>query len=107
MNLNLENLFKEMAKTAGETLQGESGNLGGEVLLILDKNRESIAELVKARSNGDINEEEFNVELQREKAILEAEMFSLEIVSKSAVQKAMNAAMDTLTNAVEMAFISN
>lgn len=103
MNLDIGNLFKEMAATAGETLQGEAENLGGEVLSVLDKNRESIAELVAARGNGDINEEEFNIELQREKAILEAEMISLEIVSKSAVQKAMNAAMDTLTTAVQMA----
>lgn len=103
MNIDIGNLFKEMAATAGKSLQGEAENLSGEVLSVLDKNRESIAELVAARSNGDINEEEFNVELQREKAILEAEMLSLEIVSKSAVQKAMNAAMDTLTNAVKMA----
>ncbi len=102
MNLDIGNLFKEMAATAGETLQGEGENLSGEVLSVLDKNRESIAELVVAVSNGDINEEELDIELQREKVILEAEMLSLEIVSKSAVQKAMNAAMDTLTSAVKM-----
>lgn len=103
MNLDIGNLFKEMAATAGETLQGEAGDLSAEVLSVLDKNRESLAELVEARTNGDINEEEFNIELQREKAILEAEMISLEIISKSAVQKAMNAAMDTLMSAVKMA----
>lgn len=103
MRLDIGNLFKEMATTAGATLQDESGNISADILSVLDKNKESIAELVVARSNGDINEEDFNIELQREKAILEAEMISLEIVSKSAVQKALNAAMDTLTNAVKMA----
>lgn len=103
MNLDIGNLFKEMATTAGDSLQEEAGNLSAEVLSVLDQNRDSIAELVEARTNGDINEEDFNVELQREKAILEVEMISLEIVSKSAVQKAMNAAMDTLMSAVKMA----
>lgn len=102
MNLNIGDLFKEMAMSAGKTLEGESENLDDEVLAVLDRNKESITELVEARTNGDINEEDFNIELQREKAILEAEMISLEIVSRSAVQKAMNAAMDTLTNAVKI-----
>jgi len=103
MNLDIGNLLKEMAATAGETLQGESKNFGEYVLAALDSNKEIIAELVAAYSKGDINEEEFNLEVQREKAILEAEMISLQLVSKSAVQKAMNAAMNTLTNAVNMA----
>lgn len=102
MNLNIGDLFKEMAMSAGKTLEGESENLDDEVLAVLDRNKESITELVEARTNGDINEEDFNIELQREKAILEAQMISLEIVSRSAVQKAMNAAMDTLTNAVKI-----
>ena len=103
MSIDIGNLFKEMATTAGATLQEEGKNVSAEVLSVLDKNKESIAELVEARSNGDINEEEFNIELQREKQILEAEMISLEIISKSAVQKAINAAMSTLTSAVKMA----
>lgn len=103
MGLDINNVFKVMAKTAGESLQGEAGNIGGEVLSLLDRNKESIAELVTARCNGDITEEEFDIELQREKSILEAEMISLEIIGKSAVQKAMNAAMDTLASAVKIA----
>jgi len=103
MSLDIGNVFKEMAAAAGNALQGGAGSLGGEVLSVLDKNRESLAELAAAYSSGDINEEEFDVELQREKAILEAEMLSLEIAPKSAVQKAMNAAMDTLKQAVNKA----
>lgn len=103
MNIDISNLFKEMAEAAGETLQGEAENLSGEVLSVLDKNKESIAELVMARCNGDINKEEFDIELDREKEILESEMLSLEIVSKGSVQRAMSAAIDTLNKAINMA----
>lgn len=103
MNLDIGNLFKEMAKSASDTLQGEAANISGEMLSILENNKASIAELIEARTAGDINEEDFQIELDREKAVLEAELLSLQIIGKSAVQKAMNAAMDTLTSAVKMA----
>jgi len=103
MSLDIGNVFNEMAAAACNTLQGEAGSLGGEVLSVLNMNRESLSELAAAYSCGDLTEKELDVELQREKAILEAEMLSLEIAPKSAVQKAMNAAMDTLKQAVNKA----
>ncbi|SCY77634.1 hypothetical protein [Desulfoluna spongiiphila] len=103
MNLDMGNVFKEMAAAADNALQGEVGSLGGEILSVLNMNRESLSELAAAYSCGDITEEEFDVELQREKSILEAEMLSLEIAPKSAVQKAMNVAMDTLKQAANKA----
>jgi len=74
--------------------------VGDVILSVFESNGESIYELAVAYSHGDITEDEFTIELQREKTILETEMFSMEIVSKPAAQKAMNAAIDTLKSAV-------
>lgn len=103
MSLDIGNLFKEMATVAGESVATEAGNIGGEMLAVLENNKDTLAELVVARTAGEINEEDFNAELMREKVVLEAELIALEIISKSAIQKAMNVAMETLTSAVKMA----
>ncbi|SFD48814.1 hypothetical protein [Pseudoalteromonas denitrificans] len=103
MSIDIANLFKNMASTAGSDLQEDGDNISGNLLKVLDNNKESIAELVEARANGDINQEDFDSELAREKSILEVEMLGLEIASKAAIQKAVNAAIGTLTSAVSAA----
>ena len=103
MSLDIGNVFKEMASSAGETLQEEGAGLGNDFLDVLDNNKDTLSELIDARVNGDIDEEEFATEMEREKLVLEAEMLTLEIASKAAIQKAMNAAMDTLSGAIALA----
>lgn len=103
MSLDIGNVFKQMADSAGQSLQKEGGDLGDGFINALNNNKASIEELVQARVSGDINEQEFKVELEREKSILEVELLSLEIIGKAAVQKALNSAMSTLTGAVSAA----
>ena len=100
MSFDLSSVFNDMAKSAANVLGDEAGTAGQDVLKVLQNNKDAIAELVEARTSGDINEEEFESELGRERLVLEAELISLEIMAKSAVQKAMNAAMDTLKSAL-------
>lgn len=100
MNINIPQMFKEMASTVGLDLQGDGEVVSENLLKVLDNNKESIAELVEARANGDINQEDFDSELAREKSILEVEMLSLEIAGKAAIQKVMSNAMEVLGKAV-------
>ena len=102
MSLDISNLFKGMASSAGKVLQENGADLGDEVLSVINRNKASLAELVDARISGDISEEDFNSELEREKLVLEAELLTLEIATKSAIQKAMSAAMETLTKSVAL-----
>ena len=103
MNIDIKNLFQDMASTASNNLQQDGDKISGNLLKVLENNKDSIAELVKARADGDINQEDFDSELAREKSILEVEMLGLEIASKAAIQKAVNAAINTLTSAVSAA----
>ncbi|WDE04386.1 hypothetical protein SG34_024080 [Thalassomonas viridans] len=103
MSLDITNVFKQMAQSAGQSLQAEGAEFGTEISVVLENNQASIAELVEARTCGDINEEDFQLELAREKVILEAELIAQEIAGKAAVQKAVNSAMLVLTSAVSAA----
>ena len=78
----------------------ETGTAGQSVIRVLQNNKDSLAELIEARASGDIDQDEFESELAREKLVMEAELITLEILARSAVQKAMNAAMDTLKSAL-------
>ena len=100
MSFDLSSVFKDMAQSAAGVLKDESGAVSQDVLKVLQNNKDSIAELVEARTNGDLDQEEFENELAREKLVMEAELITLEIMAKSAVQKAMNAAIDTLKSAL-------
>ena len=103
MSVDITRVFKDMAKAAGQSLKDEGAELGAEIHAVLANNKASIAELVEARILGDINEEDFELELAREKVILEAELIAQEIAGKAAVQKAVNGAMQVLTSAVSAA----
>ena len=107
MNINIPHLFKEIASSVGLDLQEDSEVVSENLLKVLDNNKESIAELVEARTNGDINQEDFDLELAREKSILEVEMLGLEIAGKAAIQKAVNDALEGLKTAVSSELKSN
>jgi hypothetical protein len=70
---------------------------------LLDGHQMSLSELVTARAMGDIDDEEFESEIEREKQLLEVELLTLQIIAKASVQKAINAAMDVLKDSIRLA----
>ncbi|MBQ4852875.1 hypothetical protein [Pseudoalteromonas sp. MMG012] len=50
--------------------------------------------------DGELTEEELEVELERERKILEVELITLEIMCKATIQKAINAAFTHLSAAI-------
>ena len=103
MSIDIGALFGNMAKSAGDAL-GEGGEaVGKEMQAILEGNKQAISELLEAKVKGEITDEIFEQELAREKSVLEAQLIGLEIQAKAAIQKAVNAAMDTLKQTVSAA----
>lgn len=64
----------------------------------LGKQKSTLEELVAAKKNGDLTDEEFELEMTREKQIAEAEMLTWQISAKSEVQKIVNKTFSTLVN---------
>ena len=100
MNLNINDLYKEMLNAALNVVGDEAQQMSGPLQQALEAQKASIEALAQAKLNGEINEDEFAAELEREKAILEVELITLEIIAKATVQKAINAAMSCLTSAL-------
>ena len=64
----------------------------------LDKQKTTLQELIEARNNGDLTNEDFELEILREKQIAEAEMLTWQISAKSEVQKIVNKTFSTLVD---------
>lgn len=64
----------------------------------LDKQKATLQELIEARKNGDLTNEDFELEILREKQIAEAEMLTWQISAKSEVQKIVNKTFSTLVD---------
>ena len=69
----------------------------------LQRKKERLELIAELRITGDISQEKFESRLKDEKLILEAELNALAVISKAMVQKAANAAVDILSNAVNTA----
>ncbi|MDW6093865.1 hypothetical protein SBX64_15105 [Vibrio rhizosphaerae] len=54
--------------------------------------------LETALQNGDLTQEEFQIEIEREKALLSAEMETLQIMAKAEIQKVVNQVFQAITS---------
>ena len=98
--MSMNDLYKDMLDTALNVVGEEAQQMSGPLQKALNAQKASILALAEAKLNGEISESEFIAELEREKAILEVELITLEIIAKATVQKAINAAMSCLTSAL-------
>ena len=98
--MGINDLYKDMLDTALNVVGDEAQQMSGPLQKALNAQKASIQALAEAKLNGEISESEFIAELEREKAILEVELITLEIIAKATVQKAINAAMSCLTSAL-------
>ncbi len=98
--MGINDLYKDMLDTALNVVGDEAQQMSGPLQRALNAQKASIQALAEAKLNGEISESEFIAELEREKAILEVELITLEIIAKATVQKAINAAMSCLTSAL-------
>ncbi len=69
----------------------------------MENEREALEELAQARLSGEISEDEFNEEVEREKKVIEAGLLTLEIMTKAMAQKAVNFAINVFVKAVKLA----
>lgn len=103
MSFDIGAVLGDMAGAVRNVVSGDSGKVRGYAKTIMENERGSLEELAQARLAGEISEEEFNDEIEREKKVLEAELLTLEIMTKAMTQKAVNSAIDIFVKAVKLA----
>ncbi len=100
MNMDVTTLLSSFHEDISAPLQEITNALREHVQQIDSQHQSNLAELASARAQGEISPAEFDIELGREKKVLEAQLISQEIVIKAALQKAIDAAFSTLAVSV-------
>jgi hypothetical protein len=103
MSFNIETVLKDMGVAAKKTLEKDLGEIEDFSKEILEEEEESLELIAKERVAGRWSEEKFNRELGREKKVIEAELLTIEIMTKAAAQRAVNAAIEVFVKAVKAA----
>lgn len=98
----ISSLFNDVANSAASVLEQGGGEFSGALLKIIGQQDNPIYVLTQALKDGELTEDEFKEEIERERKVLEAQLITLEIIAVSEVQKALNAALSTLTGAVKL-----
>ncbi|WP_394183032.1 hypothetical protein [Marinomonas posidonica] len=95
----MKHIFNQIVKqTLDQVEDSPLKNALGEALTSsLTKQQDTLSALLQAKQEGVISQEELDMELNREKDILEAEMLTKQITAKAEVQKLVNDAIQSLS----------
>ncbi|KZN13050.1 hypothetical protein [Marinomonas sp. TW1] len=95
----MKHIFNQIVKqTLDQVEDSPLKNALGEALTSsLTKQQDTLSALLQAKQEGVISQEELDMELNREKDILEAEMLTKQIAAKAEVQKLVNDAIQSLS----------
>jgi hypothetical protein len=103
MSFDINEVLKNMTEAIRKAVKDDVGNIDQYASRILDNEKDSLKELSLAKLSGEINDEVFEREIEREKKVLEAELLTIQIMTKSLAQKAVNAAIDVFVSAIKVA----
>jgi len=103
MSFDINKVITEMKNAAVSSLKNELQKVPPYLKVIFENEKNALKALAEARLKGEISDKEFKNELEREKKVLEAEMLTFKIITKAAAQKAINAAINILVDAVKIA----
>ncbi len=103
MSFDIEAVLKDMVTAMKKEIVDDLGDIEEYGKEILENEKESLELIGQERLAGRWSEEKFDDELEREKKVMEAELLTIQIMTKAAAQKAINAAIEVFVNAVKAA----
>ncbi len=103
MSLDTAEMLSEMFNTMNESIPDKSGDVKEGLFNVLKNRQANLDELIQAVKGGGLSDDDFQEELKREKIVLETELLARQIAAKAEIQKAVNAAVDTLTGMIKAA----
>ena len=103
MSFDIDTVKRDMTRALKGAIEDDVGDIGEYADIIMANQKHSLQELGEALVAGDISEDEFNSELEREKRVFEAELMTVQLMTRAAAQDAVNAAIDEFVEAVEAA----
>lgn len=103
MVFDIGEVLKDMAEAIRNAVKNDAGDIKQYANQILENERDSLKELGLAKLSGQIDDEVFQREIEREKKVVEAEFLTMQIMTNALAQKAANAAIDVFAKAVTVA----
>ena len=103
MNFDINAALNDMLMAMKDSVDADWGDVEGYAKQVLENEKEALANLAEQRLQGEITEEDLKSELEDEKDTVEAEMKAIRVMTKAMAQRAANAAMNELFNAIKVA----
>lgn len=103
MPFDINTVLINMKDAAIDAVKDDMEIIPAYLMQIFENEKDSLYYLAEARITGVISEEEFLSELDREKKVLEVQMLTISIMTKAVAQKAINAAINALKDAIRLA----
>jgi len=101
MSFNIDETLKEMAEAIKAVFVEEWPKVRGCVKKAIEEERDALAEIARVRLAGEIDDEELKSQLEDERLVLEAALEVCKLEEKVAIQKAVNAALKVLEEAIK------
>ncbi len=96
MSFNINVALGEMADAMQLSVACDAGDIQQFALKALNRQKAAFEELAIALADGDLDQDEFQDEIAREMLVVETELLAVTAMGKAMVQKAINAAINTL-----------
>ena len=103
MSFNAEQAEKDMLASVQAVMGGEWSKIRDAMQQVLKDEREALQKIAAAYAAGKINDDDLKSQLEDERDTLKAGLSMVKAVSTAAIQKAVNAAIDTFWKAVSAA----
>lgn len=103
MSFDIDAVLRDMLSAMKESVDADWDDVKGYAKQVLENEKEALSELAEQRLRGEITEEELKSELEDEKDTVKAEMKAIQVMNKAMAQRAANAAIDVLFNAIKAA----
>lgn len=101
--MHTDNIIKEMFSALKLQLGDEYKRAQKQIDTILAMREQRLKKLLDKRISGEISTEDFSSYIEDENDALVAEFNTAAVIGKAAAQRAVNAAMDVLNNAIDKA----
>jgi len=103
MSFDIEKVSNEMISAARAVLFAESPKIQSCIQAAFKEEQNVLETIANARLKGDIDDEELKSQLEDEKDVLKAALLACKVKEKAAAQKAVNAAIKVLSDAIKVA----
>lgn len=103
MGFDVQNVMQQMIEAITNEVSDSAGDVKVYAEKVMKKKEASLKELALARVAGEIDDDILKTEIEREKKVIEAELLTVEIMTKALAQRAVNEAIDVFYTAVKAA----